>query len=158
MRKDALIQKVLEALPKGFGFYHLGEIEIQSDPAPSFLDWADQAQQVASSDQSAIVFHLEGDLQGSLMILIDRFTSSEDTEIYKELGNVLLAKLIQAFETQNYYEVSMSAPRSLVGRKLSEHLTKNQPQIVGRIQHQFHGQTVQLQSWLSISSQGAGNA
>lgn len=98
---------MLEALPEGFDFYHLGRIELdQSTPVATFA---------VSSDQLAVAYRLQGDVRGALILIFGR---EHDASVYSEAGNVIASRLATELSSRRGFDVAISPPQRLTSRQL----------------------------------------
>ncbi len=150
-----LIQQLLDSLPNNFSFYHLGDVAVASEDSQSFLSWETEKQHLLSNDRAALSYALSGEVQGCVLILLE---SGLDTSTYAEMGNIVVSRLVESLETNHFLQVNISAPRTIAGRRLQEHLEKNPPAIRGKVKHSHNGETIHLRVFVTLVSQGAGHA
>ena len=154
MRKDALVTQLLDSLPKNFSFYHLGEVQLETE-AKTFLDWEYEKERLISSDQSAVVYQLTGEVNGSVFIML---APDLDASAYSEMGNVIVSRMLEKLEELYLIQASLSSPRILAGKKLKETLEKLPPSIQGKVHHRTQHETISLNAFVSLIPTGGGNA
>lgn len=92
------------ALPPRFSFYELGEIL----PAPENTVAALAPE--ALIDCAAISIRFEGDVAGSLLLILDR---GLDLDIYSEVANVIASRFVGALASSRETDVMITPPTVL---------------------------------------------
>jgi chemotaxis protein CheY-P-specific phosphatase CheC len=138
---------MLEALPRSFDFYHLGQIELQEDELPS------------SSDRIAIAYTLEGEARGALLLLLDE---GLDLSTYSEAGNIIASRLATALSARHGLEVTISPPRVLSRAQLQTVLNTGGEKSARSYLHRHGSRAISLEAVLlsavTVPSEGTGNA
>jgi hypothetical protein len=147
---DPMLAPLLEALPQGFEFYHLGRIELEARPTHG------------GDDNIAIAYRIEGELRGLLLLLLDE---TLDTSVYSEAGNIIASQLVSKLSDQEGLELTLSPPRILSSGQLRALRIQDheQPHAISRSYVHRHGDrvihlTAVLLPVTAVPLEGIGNA
>jgi hypothetical protein len=138
-----LITSLQNRLPKGFDFYHLGNVEIREQKilTHELLD-------LKLEDMVGVTFHFQGDFRGILLILVEK---GMDMSIYSEMGNILAGRIaVELF--QDGYDVMISPPRIiqevLENENLMKLLKSDDKKIHGKYAHVYQSSAVFIETVL----------
>src|SRR4051812_21727541 len=92
------LQKLMDALPKAFDFYHLGKVK---------MELADPSGQIAP-DLSALAYQIHGDITAILVLL---FPPDLDESTYAEMGNVIASQLVTQASDLTQIDLMISPPK-----------------------------------------------
>lgn len=144
---------LLEALPQGFDFYHLGRIELREEGTIGALpEWN------TSDDRIGIAFSIEGEARGVLALLV---SNGLDLSTYSEAGNIIASRLASDLADRHGLEVSISPPRVL-SRSQLQLLFKSGERTTRSYVHRYGLHAIPLQAVLlpapAVSLEETGNA
>ncbi len=106
------MEKLAQALPQQFGFYHLGDVELIETRA-------DNPSRQSSRElptQTAVAFTYQGDARGVLALIFD---SDLDISIYSEMGNVIASRMITHLHQKEGADILLSPPKVLNAGQLA---------------------------------------
>lgn len=102
------LDKLGQAMPASFAFYHLGVVEPMG-PASAVSDDSYEREPLPE-DCSAVSFQIQGDFSGNLAILFD---NGLDPSVYVEMGNVIASRFVTGLAREQGMDVMISPPQSL---------------------------------------------
>lgn len=149
------MKRLLDSLPQGFDFYHLGRIE--REPEADDTGVFDTLGGPVSDDRAAIAFAIQGEATGLLVL---RFDAGLDRSVYAEAGNILASQLVADLEQRLGLAATLTPPRELAPRQLAR-LLESGGHRLPYLHRQRDGSAVRLEALLipaSPPSEGTGNA
>lgn len=155
------MQRLLDSLPEGFDFYHLGRIERSDSP----LAGPDLGRAQVSDDRASIAYAIQGE-ESCLIVL--RFDGALDRSMYAEAGNILASQFVADLERRRGVIAVLSPPRELTPRQLGRLLADPgadtaEPRLTRHYLHRLtDGSSVRLDAVIlpasTDSTEGTGNA
>jgi hypothetical protein len=133
---------LLQALPRGFDFYHLGRIELIDPSQTSGGATPENARNALAMGHFGIGFRLEGEAQGGLVLLVGE---GLDASTYSEAGNIIASQLASRLSAEQNIEVTVSPPRILRGHTLKL-LLASEEAVVRLYIHRQDGLAIPLQA------------
>ena len=134
-----LCDRLIEALPSDFNFYHLGEVRRQETPSnPLHHLEATSPLGLASSDRLAVAFSLHGDAKGALVLIFDQ---GLDVSTYSEVGNIIASRMSTHLSESEGLDVMISPPRVLSNAQIQGFLRSADAQ--SRTYHHHPGRSGQ---------------
>lgn len=117
-----ITDKLLNAFPDGFDFYHIGRVEPIKDAGTIALSPADLQHRIC------FAFSLQGDIRGSLLLLIDEsFALNHGLDASAEMGNILASRFAMKLNSDFDLDVLISPPINISRERAAKliELTKN---------------------------------
>jgi len=136
------MKSLIESMPESFPFYHLGTVS--SEPSIHKI-----AMPTEFTDSQVIGFQLLGDLQGWLVLVIDK---GLDLQIYSEVGNIIAGQFSTRLSKILGGEVMISPPRSITAKTLATLLQNDLPLLVRQYRHVFDDHSIPIQTLFFKSS------
>ncbi len=93
-----------QALPRSFGFYDLGEVQLLTPAAPLLSTEGLQG-------RLNIAFQIQGDTRALLVLSTEKV--GQDTSIFEEIGNVILGRMATHLQRELGWNTMVSPPTTL---------------------------------------------
>ena len=141
-----LISELTSALPDGFAFYHLGQVEPlptsgRLDNTPSIYP-----------DSIGIAYQIQGDLRGLFIIVLDK---GLDISTYSELGNILASRMANKLSSSEEGPEIMISPPHVLNHSQLERLMRSQHPIIRKTYTHFdHGLSIPIQTLILLTPEG----
>ncbi|MCM2278404.1 MAG: chemotaxis protein CheC [Oligoflexia bacterium] len=152
-----MTKNVQEALPEGFAFYSLGNLEVapagvRPEAGPELAELSEEA----LGELALVAFRYSGDARG---VVITAFDRGLDLSIYTELGNILASRFADRLAAlEDGVGISISPPIELPPERFAKMLKGTSQRRVERIYHHIAGQSripVRMVVLPDISRKGA---
>jgi hypothetical protein len=138
-----LISELTSALPEGFSFYHLGQVEPL--PTSGRLDHSPSIY----PDSIGVAYRIQGDLRGLFIIVLDK---GLDVSIYSELGNILASRLASNLSSsEDGLEIMISPPHVLNHSQLERLMRSQHPVIRKTYTHFDRNLSIPIQTLILLT-------